>query len=191
MIIHIQGEIFHCGEDHLVIQMGGIGVKVFVPAVVAHQSKPGERIFLHTHFVVREDGWMLYGFETEVERDYFLLLLGVNGIGPRSAMQVISTLNVDLIRNSVLGDQPEVIARVPGIGRKTAQKIILYLQDKVGKSDGLESLRISNVDGEVLDALTALGYSVVEAQTAIQSIPRDTPDNVEERLRIALQFFSQ
>lgn len=191
MIVHVQGEIFHCGEDHLVIQMGGIGVKVFVPAVVAHQCKPGEHIFLHTHFVVREDGWMLYGFETEIERDYFLMLLSVNGIGPRSAMQVISTLSIDLIRNSVLGDQPEVIARVPGIGKKTAQKIILYLQDKVGATSGLGNLRISTADSEVLDALTALGYSIVEAQTAIQSIPRETSDNVEERLRIALQFFSQ
>lgn len=191
MFVHVQGEIFHCGDDHLVIQMGGLGVKVFVPAAVAREHRPGERIFLHTHFIVREDAWLLYGFENEVEREYFLLLLGVNGVGPRLAMQVVSTLAIDTLRKAVLAEQADIIGRVPGVGKKTAQKIILYLQDKVGSGGTLTGMPVSNVDSEVLDALTALGYSVVEAQTAIQSIPRGASEDVEERLRLALQFFMQ
>ncbi len=192
MIVQIQGEIVHQGADHVVINLAGLGVKVFVTAATARQSVPGEKVFLHTAFIVREESWSLFGFESEQERDYFNLLLGVNGIGPRSALQILSSLSVDAIRRAVLGEQPEIFARVPGIGKKTAPKILLHLQGKLGEpGDFSAAAGFDSVDQEVMDALTALGYSLVEAQTAIQSIPRDTPNEVEERLRIALQFFSR
>ena len=192
MIVHIQGEVVRQGSDHVVIEMGGLGIKVFVTAALAKQCTPGEKVFLYTYFVVREDAWSLYGFETEQERDYFILILGVNGVGPRSALQVLSSLSVDAIRRAVLSEQPEIFARVPGIGKKTAPKILLHLQGKLGEPGELAAAAgFDSVDHEVLDALTALGYSLVEAQSAIQSIPRDAPNEVEERLRIALQFFSR
>jgi Holliday junction DNA helicase RuvA len=100
-------------------------------------------------------------------------------------------LSPDAIRRAVFHEQPEVFNRVPGIGRKTAQKILLQLQDKIPADIGLEPVAmISDVDTEVLGALTALGYSVVEAQAAVQSIPRNTEEDVETRLRLALQYFS-
>ena len=101
MIVQVQGDIIQQGPDYLVLNMSGFGVKVFVPAALARQSAAGERALLYTHFVVREDGWALYGFESEQERDYYILLLGVNGVGPRSALQVLSSLNVDAIYRAV------------------------------------------------------------------------------------------
>lgn len=190
MIASIHGEVIAAGEDSLVISISGIGLKVFVSPSLRSQSHPGERVFLHTYLVVREDSLSLYGFEQEEERSFFSLLLGVNGVGPRLAMSLLSHLSVDTIRRAVLSEQADIFSRVPGIGRKTGQKIVLHLQGKVGEAFQLETLPSSDVDTEVLEALTALGYSVVEAQRALQSIPRDTPNDLETRLRVALQFFS-
>lgn len=192
MIVHIQGEIVGNGKDNLTLQMGGFGVQVYVPNALAQQTAAGEMVFLHTHLVVREDNWTLYGFEHELERDFFILLLGVSGIGPRLALSILSTLSVDVIRRAVLAEQAEVFMRVPGIGKKTGQKIVLYLQGKVGEAGEFrKEIGMLDLDTEVLEALTGLGYSVIEAQTAIQSIPRDAPADVETRLRIALQFFNK
>jgi Holliday junction DNA helicase RuvA len=133
----------------------------------------------------------LCGFETKEGREVFDLLLTVNGIGPRLALSVLSTLSPDVIRRAVFNEQADVFSRVPGIGSKTAQKIVLHLQDRFPKAEGLAPLsKISDVDSEVLSALTALGYSLVEAQAALQYIPRDTPQEVETRLRVALQYFT-
>ncbi len=192
MIVHVQGEVVDICSDSLVLQMGGFGLRVFVPNGLVNQSQPGEKVFLHSHLVVREDNWALYGFERETDRDFFILLLGVNGIGPRLALQVLSTLSVDVIRRAVLAEQAEVFTRVPGIGKKSAQKIILHLQGKVGEvGEAGEPVGMLDVDSEVLDALTTLGYSLVEAQRALQSIPRGSPEDVETRLRLALLFFSK
>jgi Holliday junction DNA helicase RuvA len=106
---------------------------------------------------------------------------------------VLSTLSVDAIRRAVASEQSEIFARVPGVGKRTAQKILLHLQDRIKAGDVLElggAASVAGVDEAVLEALTSLGYSVVEAQTAIQYIPRDTSQDVEERLRVALQYFS-
>lgn len=192
MIASIQGEVLSQGSDNLVILVGGLGMRVFAPAATCSAARPGQFTFLHTHLIVREDALTLYGFESELERDYFNLLLGVNGVGPRIALAILSVLSVDSIRRAVLGEQAEIFSRVPGVGKKTAQKILLHLQGKVGPAGALaEAANLLDVDAEVLDALTGLGYSVVEAQSAIQSIPRDTAKDVEERLRLALQFFTK
>ncbi len=192
MIASIQGEVLSQGSDNLVILVGGVGLRIFAPNGTCAAARPGQFTFLHTHLVVREDALTLYGFESEMERDYFHLLLGVNGVGPRIALAILSILSVDAIRRAVLSEQVEVFSRVPGVGKKTAQKILLHMQGKVGPEGVLaEAAALLDVDAEVLDALTGLGYSVVEAQAAIQSIPRDTARDVEERLRLALQFFTK
>jgi len=148
-------------------------------------------IFLFTCLVVREDSLTLYGFETKDEKDLFLLLLSVNGVGPRLALAILSTLTTETIRRAVLSEQAEVFSRVPGIGKKTAQKILLQLQDRIPVTEGLEAVvGMTDIDSEVLAALTTLGYSVVESQAALQSIPRDTPQEIEIRLRLALQYFA-
>lgn len=191
MIASVQGLVVGIEEDALIVQVGGVGLLVYVPAQVAAQYQKGDKALLHTYLVVREDSLTLYGFETEHERDFFRLLLGANGVGPRLALSILSSLSVDAIRRAVMNEQADILGRVPGVGKKTAQKIILHLQDKVGAREIFEEAAgLMDIDSEVLEALTALGYSVIEAQTALQSIPRDAPMDVEERLRIALMHFS-
>lgn len=193
MIASVEGEVVGIGENSLVIRVGGVGLQVYASTPLRARLRMMERIFLFTHLIVREDLLALYGFETEQEREYFNMLLGVNGVGPRLAMSVLSTLSVDAIRRAVANEQSEVFARVPGVGKRTAQKILLHLQDRIQAGDILEMAgsSLAGVDEAVLEALTALGYSVVEAQSAIQSIPRDAPrEDIEERLRLALQYFT-
>jgi Holliday junction DNA helicase RuvA len=107
-------------------------------------------------------------------------------------LAVLSSLNLETVQRAVFNDEPALLSRVPGIGNKTAQKMVLYLHDRLKPVSGLDKIAtMSDADSEVLAALTALGYSVVEAQTAIQSIPKDAPDDVEQRLRLALQQFTR
>lgn len=191
MIAVLRGEIIEKGLDNLVIMVGGIGLRVFVPAQVVSDGTIGDTTYLHTYLVVREDALTLYGFNLSEAREFFVLLLGVNGVGPRIALAILSSMSLDAIRRAVLSDQPELFAQVSGVGKKTAQKIILHLQDKVGVSDGIDKSKpFTDTETELMAALTSLGYSIVESQTAIQSIPRDAPQDIESRLRIALQFFA-
>jgi Holliday junction DNA helicase RuvA len=192
MIASLRGTIQDISTDNIILEIGGVGFQVYLPAPIREQLKPNQSVSLFTYLVVREDSLTLYGFDTRESKELFGLLLGVSGIGPRLALSVLSTLTPEAIRRAVFHEQAEVFSRVPGVGKKTAQKILLHLQDRVPAEVGLEPVaEFSDVDGEVLNALTALGYSVVEAQAAIQSIPRDTDQDIEVRLRLALQFFSR
>lgn len=192
MIATLSGEVTQIEENAVVVETGGIGLRVFVPKPLRETLKPGGKAMFFTHLVVREDAWSLYGFETQAERGLFTALLGVDGVGPKVALAVLSTLTLDTVQRAVFGDEPEVLSRVPGVGKKTAQKMVLYLKDRLKPVSGLEQIAaLSDLDGEVLAALTTLGYSVVEAQAAIQSLPKDAPDDVEERLRLALAYFSR
>ena len=191
MIASISGRVQEVNSDNVVIEVAGVGLLVGVPAPTRDHLQAGMPVFLHTHLVVREDSLSLFGFDTPEGRDFFVLLLGVNGVGPKLALSVLSTLTPDAIRRAVFHEQDEVFARVPGVGKKTAQRILLHLQDRVRMVPGLEPIAVmTDVDTEVMNALTALGYSVVEAQAALQSIPRDVPNEIETRLRLALQYFT-
>jgi len=190
MIATLRGEVSQIEENAIVIEVGGVGMRVFVPATLRSSLKTGEKAFLYTHLVVREDALTLYGFESQADRELFNILLGVDGVGPKVALSVLSTMTLDAVQRAVFADEPEVLSRVPGVGKKTAQKMALHLKDKLKPTDALTKVAaMSDKDSEVLAALTALGYSVVEAQAAIQSIPKDASDDVEERLRLALQYF--
>jgi len=190
MIATLRGEITQIEDTSLVVEVGGIGMRVYVPATLRERMKVGESILLYTHFVVRQDAMSLYGFETQGDRDLYTLLLSVNRVGPKLALAILSSLSIDTVQRAVFNEEYDILNRVPGVGKKTAQRIVLSLQDKLKPMDALEQVAaMSDTDGEVLAALTALGYSVVEAQTAIQSIPKDAPKDVEERLRLALGYF--
>jgi Holliday junction DNA helicase RuvA len=191
MIASITGRVQEVLNDSLVVQVGGVGLQVYVAAPTRDRLHSTETVSLYTYLVIRQDLLALYGFETREERDLFILLLGVNGMGPRLSLAVLSTLSPDAIRRAVFHEQADVFSRVPGVGKKTAQKILLQLQDRISMEAGLEPVGMAGeIDIQVMDALTALGYSIVEAQSAIQSIPRDAAQDVEERLRLALQYFA-
>ncbi len=190
MIATLRGEITQKEDTSLIVEVGGIGIRVHVPATLREQMNVGERVFFYTHFVVREDAMSLYGFETQGDRELYTLLLSVNRVGPKLALAILSSLSLDTIKRAVFNEEYDILNRVPGVGKKTAQRIVLSLQDKLKPMDALEQVAaMSDTDGEVLAALTALGYSVVEAQTAIQSIPKDASKEIEERLRLALGYF--
>jgi Holliday junction DNA helicase RuvA len=190
MIATLRGEISQIEDNALILEVGGVGLRVFVPAPLRTRLKTGEAVFLFTHLVVREDALTLYGFESQADRELFNILLGVDGVGPKVALSVLSTMTLDAVQRAVFAEEADLLSRVPGVGKKTAQKIALHLKDKLKPTDALAKIAaMSDKDSEVLAALTALGYSVVEAQTAIQSIPKDAPDDTEERLRFALGYF--
>jgi Holliday junction DNA helicase RuvA len=194
MVRLVRGRVLATGKDYIVVDVGGeaggIGVRVFVPEPVAAQHTPGSPLTLYTHLHVREDTLALYGFANDDELFMFEMLLNVSGVGPKVALATLSMLTPDALRLALANDEPAIIARVPGVGRRTAQKIVLELKDKVQPSAaGLTALaQVTDLDTEVIEALTALGYSVVEAQRAVQKLPKDAT-TVEDRLRLALSQF--
>ncbi|MBN2306269.1 MAG: Holliday junction branch migration protein RuvA [Anaerolineae bacterium] len=190
MIDTLTGKIAAIHDAYVVIMVGGVGLRVYVPTTVRDLlDGQGQVVTLFTHLAVREDDLTLYGFADTDERALFELLLKISGIGPRLALAMISTLTIDHIKNAVAREEPDILTRVPGIGKKMAQKLVFELKDKLAIEPSLGLAAISDLDTDVLATLTALGYSVVEAQTALQAIPRDAPQDVEERVRLALQYF--
>lgn len=190
MIATISGEISQIFEDQVVINIGNIGLFVYLPEEVRMGCRLGMRKTFHTHLVVREDNLSLFGFETVEARDIFVHLISVPGIGPKLGLAILSALDPETIRRAITADQPEIFNRISGIGKKTAQKIILHLQGQIQPLEPLEAaVAMDEIDAEVIEALTALGYSVVEAQTALQSLEKDETMDAETRLRKALQYF--
>jgi Holliday junction DNA helicase RuvA len=188
MISLLQGTVASQKTDHVVLLVGGVGFKVTVPVNVA--ATAGESLTLHTVMIVREDLIALYGFETPEEREVFERLISVNGVGPRIGVAVIGTLGIDRLRTAVSTGQVDVLSRVPGVGRKTGEKIILELRDKLKGADGLIAAGpLSEVNRDLLDALAGLGYTPAEAQSALNSIPPGAEESFEDRLRLALQYF--
>ena len=194
MIRLLRGSVAGRGRDYLVVDVGqaagGLGFKVNTPEPTAARFTEGAAVFLHTYLQVREDALTLFGFESEDELGIFELLLSVSGVGPKAALSILSTLSPDALRLALANEEPALVARAPGIGKRTAEKIIVELKDKIkAPTSNLEALaQMTNTDAEVIDALIALGYSVVEAQRAVQKLPREAV-GVEERLRLALSQF--
>lgn len=190
MIYSLSGKVFAITNDAIILDVNGVGFEVFVNRNLLDQHQPGDHLQLLIHMVIRQDLLALYGFESNEEKSVFNLLVGADGVGPKLAMAILSNLSMDNIRNAVLAEKPEYFVRVPGVGKKTAQKIIIHMQGKFPDIAGYVQTDARSGDDEVIDSLVALGFSVVEAQTAVQSIPKDFSEDIEERLRYALQFFS-
>lgn len=190
MIASLSGVIQSKDEGGLVLEVNGVGWRLEVPYSVLEKTPAvGKPTHLLTRMIVKENDLQLYGFITTEQRELFDMLREVTGVGPRLALGVLSHLSPDVVRSAVGGNQPEALTRVPGIGMKTAEKIIFNLKDRL-PAPVLEAAQPSALDTEVLGVLTTLGYSLVEAQTALQSIPDDAPEEVEERVRLALKYFS-
>ena len=189
MIASISGKVIQLTKETVIIDINGLGFEVFVPKPLLSETEAGDLLYLYTYMLVREDNISLYGFASLEEKQFFLQFLTVGGIGPKLSLSILSSLSIDNIRSAILSEKPDYFSRVPGVGKKTAQKIIIQTQGKLPDSDGLAIRSITDVDDAVVDALISLGYSVVEAQTALQTIPKDTPDDVETKLRVALQYF--
>lgn len=192
MIARVRGTVWATEDDALVIQIGGLGVQVHVPTpTLARLSASGQPVELFTHLHLRENELTLYGFLTREELTLFRLLLTVAGVGPRTALAVLSTLSPDTVRQAVVNDQPNILTQVPGVGLKTAKAIIFHLKDKFGPLGTFAAIpTILEGDAEVIAALTGLGFSLVEAQTALQNAARDPSLPLEERIRRALAYLA-
>lgn len=190
MISSLSGRVTQIEETSLTLEISGVGFKVNSPRPLLLEAHVGQVLSLHTYLVVRENELSLYGFPTLESRNLFVMLIGVDRVGPRLALALLSSLSPAALRAAVTSGQSSVLSKVPGVGSKTAQKILLHLTDRVLPVDGDgAALQMQAGDGELLEALTGLGYSVVEAQAALQSLPKDAPEEVEERLKLALRYF--
>lgn len=187
MITSLRGPVLQTGDNWVVIEAGGLGFKVSVPVPLAARARAGQTLALFTHLQVREDALALFGFETAEQLAFFELLLGISGIGPKVALSLLSHFSADALRAAVARGAPEQLSGIPGVGRKTAEKIIFHLKDKLGVEAGARMPGWNESDTEVIAALTALGYNLVEAQAALQRLPPDAPADTESRLRLALQ----
>lgn len=191
MIAMLRGRVAHVTPGELVIDVHGVGYLVKVPP--ATFGPLGEELVLHTHLAVREDAMTLYGFPDAAGRDLFETLLGVTGFGPKLALAAIGTLGADGLRRAVLSEDVHAITAVPGVGKKSAQRVILELREKLGAAPGGELPGGAETTGraqilvQVREALTALGYAPAEVQRALATLPEDDGTSVEELLRHALR----
>jgi Holliday junction DNA helicase RuvA len=191
MIATLEGRIVAKGENYVIVAVGGVGFKVRVPSsLLARLGGTGQEVSLFTHMHVRETEIALYGCSTPDELALFELLLGVSGIGPKVALNVVSIMSTDALRDAIARGDAAMLTRIPGVGKKTAERVMLDLKDKLGV--GLEFVSypaLTHADAEVISALTSLGYSIAEAQAALRSLPPEDL-TLEERIRLALQYFA-
>ena len=204
MISFICGQVADITENSVIIETGGIGYEIFMTGEAIEQAARMEgKVKIHTYFQVREDAMQLYGFWHKDDLQVFRLLLSVNGIGPKAALGVLSGLSADELRFAVLSDDVKTISKAPGIGKKTAQKMILELKDKLKLEDAFEmklahqqedamegAADLRDSRQEAVEALVALGYSSADSLRAVRKVPDDVPaDDVEAILRAALKNF--
>jgi len=191
MIARLQGQVAGRDADSLVVDVGGVGFRVLVPAPLLASLRVGDMVSLFTNLQVRENGLVLFGCSGPEEMALFQQLISVSGVGPKLALALLSTISPDALRLAIGQGQAEVLTRVPGIGKRSAERIIFHLKDSMPVGDLPEAVsELSLADTEVVEALIALGYSVVEAQRAVQGLPPEVTE-VEDRLRMALGRFGR
>ena len=188
MIATLHGKLLSRTDDALIVNVGGVGFRVRAPTgTLANLGAVGSEVQLFTHLHVREDELSLYGFATEDELRLFETLLTVSGIGPKVALGILSATSTDTLRIAIAQGNIEILTTIPGIGKKTAQRLVLELKGKIDVSGLGEIGELTPVDEDVVNALINLGYSAAEAARAARAVPASAK-NVEDRIRIALQY---
>ncbi len=184
----LRGQVHSVRDSALILDVGGVGYLVrVVRSVLEGGVHRGQTLELHVFTHVRESEIALYGFSSADEQELFEILLGVSGVGPRTALAALSAFSPETLRSAVASGDAALLSRIPGIGRKTAQRLVLDLKDRVGLAAGEVLADSANgVDADVVNALTALGYSLAEAQRAVNAIPAETQD-LDERVLAALR----
>jgi len=189
MIGFLEGTVRAIRAGYLLVTVGGVGYKVAALKEALARTKEGAQIALWTHLAVREDALDLYGFTDEEELRFFELLLTVSGIGPKSALAVLDIASVETLRSAIVSGNASYLTNVSGIGKKTAEKIVLELKDKVSAGD-TTSAKTMRGDEEALEAMRALGYSAAEARDALRKVPSEI-ESGSERLREALRLLGK
>jgi len=192
MIGRLTGILIEKNPPQVIVDVNGVGYEVDVPmSTFYHLPATGDRVSLHTQLIVREDAHLLYGFATDDERAAFRQLLKVSGVGPKVALAVLSGLSVNELAAAIATQETGMLTRVPGIGKKTAERLLLELRDKFKASGALSSASAPSGGhgSDVLNALLALGYNEREALSAIKQLPADVA--VTDGIRLALKYLSK
>ena len=191
MIAGLQGKLQAIGSNGAIINVGGIGFQVYMPtSTLSTLGKIGEEVELHTHLHVREDNATLYGFATAEELGLFQTLIGVSRLGPKLALAMLSAMSVDKLAMAIATGSADLLTEIPGIGKKTAHRLILELKEKIGAAWlAAPAAELAEENTDVLAALTSLGYSVREATRAVATLPPDQKLTLEEKIKLALQYF--
>ncbi|MBO5198956.1 MAG: Holliday junction branch migration protein RuvA [Lachnospiraceae bacterium] len=204
MIAFIKGELAETRPGVIVVEAGGLGYEINVPSSLFGKLPGiGGTVLIHTYFQVREDGVSLFGFLKKDDLEVFKLLIGVNGIGPKGALGVLSSITADNLRFAVLAEDTKTLEKLPGIGKKTAGRLILDLKDKFGLEEAFEQ-KLENVKAdteqagisdaaaeEAIQALTALGYPAAEALKAVRQVTITPEMTAEDVLRLSLKNFGR
>lgn len=201
MYAYIKGELAEINTDHIVIEAGGIGYQVFISLqTFDYLPSVGENLKIYTYLYLREDAMILYGFLTKDDLELFKLLISVSGIGPKGGLAILSTLEADDLRFAILSGDAKAISKAPGVGGKTAQRVILELKDKLSLEDAFEAKTEhvqknaaaagGSVKNDAVMALTALGYSSTESLKAVSAVEITEDMDVEEVLKAALKYLS-
>lgn len=192
MIGRIQGTLVSVHPPRLLVDCQGVGYEVDVPMSTLYQlPETNQKITLLTHFQVREDAQQLFGFATETEREAFRQLIKISGVGSRTALAVLSGMSVNELSQAIAMQEAGRLTQVPGIGKKTAERLCLELKDKLAPDLGIAGGKPHTIEAtsEVLQALLALGYSEKEALLALKQIPADT--SVSDGIRMGLKYLSK
>ena len=206
MISYIKGPLTAIEEDVIVVEAGGVGMGIHVPlSVLDRLPGIGREVTVYTYFQVREDAMSLYGFLNRQDREMFRQLIGVNGVGPKAALGILSTMTPDDLRMAIVTGDAKAISRAPGIGPKTAQRLILDLKDKVSMEEVLGNLALPSDGGasaalgtigmgeaakEAVQALVALGYSNMEANKAVKQVEVTETMTAEDVMKASLRYLS-
>lgn len=202
MISYLKGVLAALEEDKAIIDVGGVGYGVCMSGQAMGKLPPvGREVKIHTYLNVKEDAMQLYGFLTRDDLTVFRLLIGVNGIGPKGGLGVLSALSPDDLRFAVLSNDVKAICAAPGIGKKTAEKLILELRDKLKLEDALDHIAAgtevpgdsavcSEIQSEAVQALVALGYGSTEALKAVRQVEIQESTEVEDVLKLALKYMT-
>ena len=202
MISFIRGTVADLTETSVIVESGYIGFEINMTGNALAQLHIGQEVKLYTYFQVREDAMVLYGFFSKDDLQVFRLLLGVNGVGPKAALGVLARITADELRFAVLSDDVKTLSKAPGIGKKTAQKLILELKDKLSLEEAFEqklaneqaqttvaAAGMTDARQEAVEALVALGYSSTDALRAVRKVTDVDPEDVEAILKAALKNF--
>jgi Holliday junction DNA helicase RuvA len=191
MIASIRGKVESLGADWAIVGVGGIGLQVFMPTSTMSQvAVVGHEVNLYTHLHLREDNVTLYGFASAGELELFRLLINVTGLGPKLALAVLSAMETEQLVIAIATGSTELLTTIPGIGTKMAQRLVLELKDKIGAGMMTTAgVDLAGENADVLAALTSLGYSAAEAGRALASLPGDEKLSLEEKVKLALEYF--
>ncbi len=190
MIAHIEGEVSEKFLNSIIVDVHGVGYEIGLSQIDAETTNVGERKKFYTYHAIRENSEDLYGFSSLMAKKIFEMLISVNGVGPKAAMAILSLAKPEEVRNAIANADTAFVSKAAGVGKKSAERVIVDLKDKVGlptKYGATEAVTIQNQpkNDEALDALMALGFPLKEATDALAKVDRDLP--VEERIRLALK----